>query len=209
MARKRFTLCSGLSLLLCVAACVLWVGSYFSGDSAGYVRGGSQNPPRVIESHAIESAAGVLGVIHQRLIVPDLDAAERASFAQYASETPIPNGFTWWGRAPDRRVFLDFYPSIWNRVGFIAYSRTEQIPAVWTAKTLTSEESYVGVPHWLIAILTLVLPTIWLKPLIVQRIATWRTGNVGLCPTCGYDLRASKDRCPECGTPIAQKEATP
>jgi hypothetical protein len=43
--------------------------------------------------------------------------------------------------------------------------------------------------------LSLPFPTLWLALRLRKRMRK----SPGLCPTCGYDLRATPDRCPECG----------
>jgi hypothetical protein len=45
-----------------------------------------------------------------------------------------------------------------------------------------------------------VLPLLWLMRLTYTRASKRLRRRAGLCPTCGYDLRASPQRCPECGT---------
>lgn len=56
----------------------------------------------------------------------------------------------------------------------------------------------VFIAHWLISSLTFPLPAL---ALLRWRRRVGRVGH-GLCPTCGYDLRASPDRCPECGNGV-------
>jgi hypothetical protein len=53
---------------------------------------------------------------------------------------------------------------------------------------------WVAVPAWFAALATTVLPSLWL----LTRLRSRRYGP-GHCRTCGYDLRATPDRCPECG----------
>ncbi|HZN66701.1 MAG TPA: hypothetical protein VFB66_15530 [Tepidisphaeraceae bacterium] len=56
------------------------------------------------------------------------------------------------------------------------------------------------VPHWSLLLVAGIAPTCS----VVRKIRRRRQLNAGLCPRCGYDLRATPQRCPECGTVAAE-----
>ena len=66
------------------------------------------------------------------------------------------------------------------------------------------KEWCLWLPHWLPMLLLSAAPT-WL--FVMRRRRRLRQSR-GLCTQCGYDLRASSDRCPECGVKIASSRST-
>ena len=61
----------------------------------------------------------------------------------------------------------------------------------------------VVLPHWLLALLFAFLPIAWLR----HHLRVRRRIKHHLCLHCGYDLRSSTDRCPECGHPTPTTSA--
>jgi hypothetical protein len=64
--------------------------------------------------------------------------------------------------------------------------------------TYAVEERGFLIAYWLAGFLSLPLPLVWVWVFCRKR----GRAKIGLCAVCSYDLRASKERCPECGTAV-------
>jgi len=60
------------------------------------------------------------------------------------------------------------------------------------------------VPFWVLGILFAAPPGLWWR----GRMKVRRRRRLGLCASCGYDLRATPGRCPECGKVVNDKDTT-
>jgi hypothetical protein len=182
LRRKRFAglavdVLAVLSVFMCVATVVQWQRSYQTEDDLVYLG-------RSICT-ALHTMNGSLAFVYTNAIW-----SER--HIEYSTMNPRP-GFNY--AAPRREH------TVWSWLGFyFAYSSG---PSSGNPNPLPPGMSYpriahfceVLVPLWLVVVMLLVLPA-W--RFVVQPVRSRK--RPGCCAVCGYDLRATPDRCPECGT---------
>ena len=173
MKRRLFTIFSVLSLLMCIATAAIWVRSYWIADHV-----------TDFILHRGDSGFDQIcaSTVNGSILVGYLDRqgslppSEVAGLKYEAVHMRVPRD------TPARRWGFGYWDGSKPNVSMICWE-------VWW-------------PLWVLMLPMAALPGAWL---IVRARARERQKRVmrHLCVHCGYDVRASKERCPECGTPIA------
>jgi hypothetical protein len=177
MRRRLFTLLSALSLLLCLGTWALWLWASYT-HAAEEITWGSG---RHVIVH-VTTEMGRLTVWVERSDEPAEDFPKSLKGFHWSETESILN--------PDNFGVWETSDSRFHRGGF-GYATSED-----------GHIRFVMIPLAAMVLATALIPAVF----AVRR---WRRGRncaAGRCLACGYDLRATPDRCPECGVvPIAPR----
>jgi hypothetical protein len=177
--RRLFAGVTSLSLILCLATVGLWVRRYWQYDALLHIRVGIDPTRRFgTETIGTENLLGELDILAERDPGPGTAALSGIGwkYLTYNHYSVTPHHMV--ADKQKRRSASLF------GFGYVFFQ-------------IQPGDFYCAVffPHWFLALLFAILPAVHLRGILRTR----RRNRAGLCPTCGYDLRATPDRCPECG----------
>jgi len=186
MRRRLFNIVTVASLLLCVASGALWMRSlgHFEQISMWHARWPSADEARTLYvGFSWYSNTLRLQVIRQRFDATYFRGWPMERMAEFRRSRPPGMRWLFVGEHVTRE--MNGYPP-----GFAA-----RRSPYGTGPVRPGEISVLAVRPWLPTLLTAALPAVWLYRYGKARSASRK----GLCQSCGYDMRATPRRCPECG----------
>jgi hypothetical protein len=181
---RRAALC--LAALLFVIVMISWLASF--SHPHGVALRGFRRYAVLVDSGVIQFRRGIKTDVVQHGW--DAWSVEEVGF-QPADE---PAAIVW----RPRESRLIFSPWRIYQEGDIFIGSEAPEPSTGRTTPLGERTHAVAIAHWPIA-LALAVPVGWWALGVQRRRVRWRL-SAGLCPSCGYDLRATPGRCPECGT---------
>jgi hypothetical protein len=189
MMRRLFNFAAAVSLVLCVATVAIWYVTY---------------------DMPLPTASGVA-------------SAKVPWWGGFVASDRV----TWWGGSGHGRFNIgrtaadNKQVAYWN-VSYVSRLRSICLPGLvfaWNRSDVRLLEARDSMPkgillphisqlevrgkHATLAVMFAALPGLY--GALRARTAFRRWRRRGLCSVCGYDVRATPDRCPECGTDIAAK----
>jgi hypothetical protein len=204
-----FNFVTVLSLVLFAAACVVWGWSYGGREYARPMPGGVW---------ALDAWRGRLVLVRRRAdpdpstVRTDVILERRAYMLRTSARARVYQPGEGWHPYPEVLFLHVMRLPGWLLPISDGARGDDAMGFGWADLSVPGEERRGPVvratwaPFWALALPCLALPAVrlWRGLRVGDKLAgLGRRGRAGRCAACGYDLRATPDRCPECGAVTA------
>jgi hypothetical protein len=197
MKRRLLIIAAGVSLVLCVAAAALMVRSAFARNLIE-VRLFAGADTRYSARLNSWRGSAILTIVHRFRT----DKEPMAEWLEAPSDPWIEH-WSYPRGSVDEQYAQDASTLNWH-FGFAARRLAGMMSSSSGGRPMLATRFRIyAAPWWVFVVVTAILP----GAMLVRHRKIRRRARTGQCIDCGYDLRASPDRCPECGAPATAKQA--